>query len=370
MNAERLHAGCIEIVKAISATGLIEKLNSLVTTPSPRPAKPAPPPQIAAEALGALRITLGNFPTDSYSPAWQQLIDEIGARDMLGQRLLERIEKAVASHNISPAKVIEDIKAIVGQVTHFSQVLDATAKGMDFLHVRSGELEPGQCEVGILVPRSAFHDSMREFGSELEELSFILETFAEVSTGDAKSVQIKSISSSDILIALTAAPLIAASVAHAVEKVIGLYKTVLEIQKLRQDLAKYRIDADKAGLSQRTNEVMTDGIAALTEELMAGCHKACTAARRNELSNKVSISLRKLASRVDQGYNIEVRFALPAAQEDSGPSNEERTKPYESIQAASKELLFMRASGGRVLHLTDADRKDEGAGSGNAAKDS
>ena len=101
------------------------------------------------------------------------------------------------------------------------------------LGIGAEDLKPGECEVGILIPRNAVHNNIQEFGKELQDLNFILGTFSELASGDRETFEIKTISSTELMVFLAAIPPVAACVAHAAEKIINFYKTLLEIKKLK-----------------------------------------------------------------------------------------------------------------------------------------
>jgi hypothetical protein len=66
--------------------------------------------------------------------------------------------------------------------------------------------------------------------------------------------------------------------------------------------------------------------------------------------------LRKLADRIDRGFNIEVRIEpLPAPAEESDAKTKAERQQYEQhrqiIESAAKQLEFLRIEGQPILHL-------------------
>jgi hypothetical protein len=311
-------------------------------------------------------MTLSSFPTDSFGPAWRQSLDEIGGQEHLGRRLLARIEEAMEYHHLKPQnEVAASLTAIIHNVVEFRQGLDATISGLRSLKIGTGRLDPGECEIGVLIPRAAVHESVKELGEELRHLDFVFGTFGELATGKREPAKVKAISSSDLTLLVFALPVVAECVARAMERIIGLYRNVLEIRKLKLELERYVLDAEKAGVVERSNFIMVDGIDKLTVEMMSKCHESITEGRRNEISNKVRISLTKLANRVDRGFNIEVRAELPEPPKSGAEQSVEelRTRSeVESIRSTANELQFMQTSGERTLSLPDGSDEQGTAG--------
>ncbi|MDP2664952.1 MAG: hypothetical protein Q8O97_03350, partial [bacterium] len=97
-------------------------------------------------------------------------------------------------------------------------------------------LEPGTCELGILVPRKAINNDLNEFAEDIKNLNNIFSTFSELTTGNRPGFKIRSISSSDLSVFLESTPATVAAIAVAVERIVSLYKQILEVRKLHGEL--------------------------------------------------------------------------------------------------------------------------------------
>ena len=56
-------------------------------------------------------------------------------------------------------------------------------KGFEKLNIGKEEIEPGQCEISILIPRGYVKNSLANFGEELDDLNKLLGVFSEITTG-------------------------------------------------------------------------------------------------------------------------------------------------------------------------------------------
>jgi hypothetical protein len=72
-------------------------------------------------------------------------------------------------------------------------------------------------------------NSLDGFADELEEEKFILDTFSELADGHKDALQIRTLSSSGLLVYLAASASFGAIIATVVDFVVGKYKNILEI---------------------------------------------------------------------------------------------------------------------------------------------
>src|SRR6185437_1905865 len=190
-----------------------------------------------------------------------------------------------------------------------------------------------------------------------KELTFILNTFSEVATGHADELHIKTISSSDLLVYVTTYPFHAACLATAIERLVALNKSLLEIRKLQVDLRRQGVpDGAVKGIEEHANTHMEKGIDKLSVEIVGEFYNRNDDGRKNELTTAVKFSLNNIANRIDQGYNIEVRCA-PLAEEK--PENEEVKKALAVVQKASANMQFLKLEGDPILKLPESKKGKE-----------
>src|SRR5262249_91907 len=143
-------------------------------------------------------------------------------------------------------------------------------------------------------------------------------------------------------------------IALAVERIITVYKNLLEIRKLRNELrAKPGVtDDDVKGIESRAEKLMDEGIEELIPDLLDRFYKAADAGRKNEMKIEFKYSLSKSANRIDRGFNIEVRIE-PTKSDEQQPADT-KEKEYENIiEAAAPTLEFLKTEGKPILSLPE-----------------
>ena len=151
----------------------------------------------------------------------------------------------------------------------------------------------------------------------------------------------------------------AAALAFAIERIVALYKQLLEIRKLRQELQKQEIpDEVVKGVETHADKVMKEGIALASTELVAQFYTGKDDGRKNELVTQVRLSMNMLANRIDHGVNVEVRIEPPSAN-DPRSKEEAIQNAVAVIQAATPSMQFLKLEGQPLLQLPEKVDKEE-----------
>lgn len=365
MNAERLHVIARAIRSEMQELNLIQNLQQLVGSLQNQINQPQQPShqQAVSQKLRELYEQLEKAPSNRFSPAWRQVFEEIGAQRLLGSHLAGRLRAVFERNQITPAIALDEIRAIHQETSSLESAINQVTTAFTALRISAQDLEPGQCEIGVLIPRMAVDNRLDEFADELREIDFIFATFSEVVTTKRDSFEIRSVSSSDLTVYLNVLPPITACIAFAVERVIRTYKTLMEIRKLHADLRKQGVPEDQLkGVEGHANGLMEDGIEKVVGEIV---EKYCNVSgnRRNELKNGLRISLNKLANRIDRGYNIEIRVEpMNPPAEGEEPSEEEKAarQHIATIQEKAGALEFMRLEDKPILSLPESEEAKRG----------
>lgn len=351
MNAERLYLICKEIQEELNGSNLVRHFQVVIQSLKEVVKKPDPNHQNNLSGnLKQLYETLSSSKSDSYSPLWKQTLDEIGGTDLLGNNLETKIRNILERNQITPAAALQELEPIFKSVQKFLAAIDSTTNGLENLNIGSEKLKPGECELGVFIPRKAVQYRLNDFSKELQDLNFIYSNFSEVISDERDNFEIKAISSTDMTVYLAVPPPLAACVAHATEKIIAMYKALLEIGKLKSELKKQGIKEEAMqGITDHANSEMKKGIDKLTNEIIEEYYGGKEKSRKNELKNSVKISLNKIANRIDKGFNFEVRLKpLKEANEKTKETNEANDqnrqfkKHFERIFNAAETLKFIK----------------------------
>lgn len=367
MNVERLLEIAKDVKADLTATGTVAKFGALVDALQQAVNQPQQPqPQGAFESAYAnLLNSLETAPSNSFTASWTQTAREIGAEGLLGHQLAERVVTIITTNQITRQTALEELKQIRPRLVSLSEGVDGLINAIGKLGFVPADLEPGTGELSIVVPREFVDNELGRFAVELRTLDFIFGSLARLAAPDHRSFQIRAIGSSDLQIILTAGPAALWVFGHCVDKILAWVKEVLEIKQLWNDL-KNREPAYPegviAGLEEHANMLVTERIAALREELLAEDKTDRSGAEKNELGNAVEKALRRLARRIDRGFQVEVRVQpLPPVEDDVGET-EERKRMREVIalvEEVAPKLQYPTTHLDPILSLPDVGPGDD-----------
>ncbi|MGO9211064.1 MAG: hypothetical protein ACLPXM_15670 [Terriglobales bacterium] len=353
MNAERLHAIVTALRQELAQRNMVSNLTTLVSALRNMSSQPANPSyqQTLVGSRETLRNALSDAPSDAFSPTWRQVLGDIGGGSFFGRNLLDTIEETINENQMTPTVALQRLESIQSGLQTFSKALDSAATAFSAFEIGSEELAPGECEIGILIPRQAVNNKLREYVEELGEIEFILRTLTELATGGVEDLEIRTVSSSDLMLFLSAHPRLGAVMARVIDFIVTQYKKILDIKKVQREIERLELPED---ISEKTknhaNNLMEAEIDKFTIEIMTEYESVSDDGhRRNELKNAVTICLNTIANRIDRGFNFEVRVEPPAPTD----ANADIQNAVQTIRAASVSMQFMKVEGPPILALTE-----------------
>lgn len=293
----------------------------------------------------------------------------MGGEDLFGQRLKVRVEQILADNQSTLAVASKLLREILTDLQNFVQSLAHLVDAFKAFHIGSETLSPGEVEVAVLIPRDAVHDRLMDFSAELADTEFILSTFSELATGYPDDLKIRTVSSSNLMLFLVGTYLCGEAFARAIDFVVSTYKKILEIRKLSAEIERLQLPPD---ISKKTTEYangyMEEAIERFVVEITQRySRKASDGGRRNELSNKVKISLSRMANRIDRSFNFEVRIEPPTSPD--AETDEEVKQAVQTIEAASVNMQYIKLEGPPILALPEGkDGSDKAAAKGDESK--
>ena len=355
MNADRLHALLKLLQNDLQKTGLPQKLTKLSQALQQLAQNQHPNHQQAVgTSLKEVIAAAEKSEIDNLSPAWLEMIEEIGYRDFLGANVVETVNETFKQVSVTPTLVKEDIDKLTTKINELKSAADAVIPAFNKLSIGSETLDPGECELGFMIPRTAIDYRLDTFAEECKDFDFIFGTFSEIVMGERDHYRISTISSSDLSVFLDSAPAVAALVATAVERILAVYKQMLEIRKLRAELLSQDVPKDAFDkIDENVNTRMMKAIEDVSDEIIEDHKSKHKDGRDHELKNGLRIALQKLANRIDRGFHIEVRIGELPEPEEGEDYDEELSEHSEIIKGASKALEFINLEGEPILQLAE-----------------
>jgi hypothetical protein len=112
-----------------------------------------------------------------------------------------------------------------------------------------------------------------------------------------------------------------------------------------------------SGIEEHANTFMEEKIGIVVDEVLSQFYKNSDDGRRHELKIELRNSLNRIANRIDNGFNIEVRVAPPEPNAAEEEQNGEVKQNVDLIVNAGPTLQFLRREGRPILSLPEGEEE-------------
>lgn len=354
MNVDRMQTVARGVVAELEGQKLVSHLTMLRDSLQQLASNPADggAQTNLSTARSQLKSQLPSAQSDGWSRADRQALEDLGLTDLLGVRLLDRIEAILTRNDLTPTVAAEEVAPIVAEIEQRLTALRDLIASYKALGLAPDASEE-DCEVVVVIPRVEVDEELAKLGKEYVRLSNITGAFQELTTNTRVPVRVSSIASSDYSLFLSADTEWAAPLAKALERIAD---TFVRIDSIKTHVAELREEDDVpaevlAGLEAHANDTMDAALAELSDELIDEYRPtAAGSARPQEFENALRAALNSLANRVDAGYGFDVR--APAPEPDPEPDEDGETPELgDEWTRRQAERLQIRDSGRRIRHF-------------------
>lgn len=330
--------------------GVKAAVDQLVTTPSEPTHQKA-----VSDSLETLRSSLDRT-RSSFQAAQIKLLDEIGASRFFIDDLAGEIAGWIAEGPATPAVAQEKLAALVGERTAYVTQITQLRDSLVAVGIEVAELEPGEAEIGFMLPRDLFDNHLDKLIGELRVVRRILRAFSEVATGSAESIEVRQISTSDPLFFFGLDPATITLVGVVITWALNTWKQVEEIRKVRAETASIPALKDEPiqQLFEGTiNKTIAAAVEAKVEEVVSTIEGK--EARKNEQRTDIKWALESILARVERGMTVEIRMLPPPQQPDENGENPPLPSQFQELNEISRQMVFPKMKGDPILQLTAAD---------------
>ena len=149
MSAERLHAIVNALRAEITETKYPNHLEQLVeglTEAVEAPNKPGPTGEVST-ARQNLATALRQAPSNDFSPARREALEEMGVADLLGNSLADELDRIFVQNEITPKAAADELAEIQTRVKGLVGALEKSSASLEFFQIGSEDLSPGEFEM-------------------------------------------------------------------------------------------------------------------------------------------------------------------------------------------------------------------------------
>jgi hypothetical protein len=263
------------------------------------------------ERISSLYEAIEQAPKYLQLPSLKEIVSEIGAANKFGADLRSRIDATISNSASVPVEMLQAITDLRNELEIFVKLITRLADAMEELHVEYDRLDGNEYELGLLFPKVLIGETLECLMFEMKHISRLMGTINELLGRANDSTKVRTISASWWQFFLEIDYSQVAAVTFALERCIALYKSGLEIKKLKREAEKLQLgDELLEKLDERIALKTKEGMDEIASEFRTKFSKEVDAARNNELQIQFRLELNHLMRRLSEGAKIEIRVPI------------------------------------------------------------
>ncbi|MBC7565791.1 MAG: hypothetical protein H7223_02380 [Pedobacter sp.] len=263
-------------------------------------------------AIDELKVAIRNVPYFSNLETFKSVIRETKGFDYFGEEFEKNLDFAISNQGLMPVEILSSLNLIKKNLTVYVSKITSLAETFYDLDVEYDDFQFGEYEFSALLPKELIGHTVSDIYKELSHLDKLFKALNEMLGYGATSPEVKSISSSWWQFFLNLDETQIAAITFAIERIVNLYKTSLEIKKLREDTKNLNLDKKITELIEKEiDKKIKAGMKKITADLRKKYQNNNDDQRVNELETQIRQELILVAKRLDQGAIYEVKAAIP-----------------------------------------------------------
>jgi hypothetical protein len=261
------------------------------------------------KSIDTCRSTLLQSPLNHPRPILRLMLESIGATEFIGDRFFLRVMAAIEANPGATALVVQSITALQQNTQKFYQQIATLDKTFSELQVEYDELEEGEAEIGLLIPRDAQASSLKDLSKIFNQWHNALTPIKEVFDPQAGALQIRICSTTDWMFYLASTPPVLVGLSFCMKKINEILGEAVKMREIVAQLVNAKAPQQAIELIEKDNEGKLDKeLRGLAKEVLKESYKENDEGRKNELETHLTISFKTIAHEITNGTKVEVRL--------------------------------------------------------------
>ena len=245
---------------------------------------------------------------NGYSPSNLEIFKSIDAVDYFGNTGLNKIESILKENSFNVQKTVTDLQAYVKKRTDFLTLVKNTNTSLEKLNISSHFHNDGTFEIGILMPTELTERKIKNVTKELNHWDKVFKTLKELTGEDPDDTEINFVNNGSLQFFIDNSPQIGACLAVAVERVVKLYKNIVEIRAAKEKLKELGVSSgEQKVIEKQEKELFNKEIEKISLDIVKEfAVKNIDQGRINEIKIAMKGHVTYIAKCIDNGMTIEI----------------------------------------------------------------
>lgn len=262
-------------------------------------------------AITKAEVAASKFPDEYLKKSYQQVLEDIRGFPYVGPSLALTIRETLTEGALTPTDMLASLQKLRKDLNQFITHVNAVADGLDELSAEYELLHEDELELGIHLPQESVGYRLDELIKEISHIDSLFQALNELMGRTNESPEIRTLSTTWYQIFLELDGQQIAAIVFAIERIVALYKTNLEIKQLKRNAEDKKLDDVAELLGKKIDEKLKAGVAEIASQIREKYQNNNDEGRVNEIETKLRIELFHLAKRINEGASCEVRVGLP-----------------------------------------------------------
>jgi len=261
-----------------------------------------------SDNLSKIKEHFNNSFVNNYSPSNTKVLEEIGALKFFGTSGFSQIEKILNESLYNVQKTVTELQLYLKKRNDFIALIKATNDNLEKLNIDSHFHSDDIFEVGLLMPKEFTQDKIVNITKELNRWDKVFKTLKELTGSSPEDTEINFISNGSLQFFIDNSPHIAACLAVTIERVVKLYKNIVEIRIAKEKLKELGISSgEQRSIEKQEKDLFTKEIEKISSELIKQfASKKIETGRMNELKIAMKGHVIYVAKCINNGMTIEI----------------------------------------------------------------
>lgn len=245
---------------------------------------------------------------NEYNPSNLKIVESIGASDYFGLTGFQKLENILNKNSYDIQKTVTDLQKFIQIRTEFVTLINSTCDNLKKLNVVPHFHSDDTFEVGLLMPKELTDNKIINVTKELNHWDKVFKTFKELTSGSTDDTEINFVNNGSLEFFIENGPEIAACLAVAVERIVKLYKNIVEIRSAKEKLKELGVSTgEQRSIEKQEKDIFNKGIDTIAAEIVKEfATKQLDNGRVNELRIAIKGHITYIAKCIDHGMIIEI----------------------------------------------------------------
>lgn len=362
MNIEQVYSAAVIVTDLLNKQKVIETLGEIVNSLRARVGDPgnASHQEQFSTAFDKLRKDAKKDYSEIIDPDTFNVLEELNVDGILPEKIFESVKEELSENQFTLDIALKNIESLYAEINNDIEHLNHIIASTQWFNLEREDLPNNTASLTFIVPRDEIESRIDLFQEEVKHLNRLSGVFSEISYGHRVHAQIRSISSSDLVITIVLGALAAKYLSEAVKNFVDSYKTVYQLQgnvdALTTTLPENLVEQMKEYIDGKIDSVIEDYVENRLNEVI---DKKLDKGRKAEVKSEAKHLLKQVARRIDRGFRYIISLGKKSEEDKENPDDILEDTDRKEVVANAKFISMFKKIGAPLLSLEDSSDPTE-----------